>query len=151
MYNVRKYLNSVSSQKELTKPFPRLIKLDSSISDLSVPQLIHRVELEKAQESGEANSFMTSHPTGTVHVHVCAFTLIISTGTHQYNMITLILHAAKSQNTKGCGKCIGCQNLYDCGKCKMCLDKPKFGGPGRKKQRCLLRKCSAKHRKHGIT
>lgn len=29
----------------------------------------------------------------------------------------------------------------DCGECKMCLDKPKYGGPGRKKQRCLKRQC----------
>lgn len=40
---------------------------------------------------------------------------------------------------KSC-KCEGCVRP-DCGKCKMCLDKPKYGGPGKKKQRCLKRQC----------
>ena len=39
-----------------------------------------------------------------------------------------------------CGKCPGCL-LEDCGVCKMCLDKPKFGGPGVKKQPCVKRTC----------
>ena len=37
-------------------------------------------------------------------------------------------------------KCAGCTKP-NCGTCKMCLDMPKFGGPGRKKKRCLQRKC----------
>ena len=40
-----------------------------------------------------------------------------------------------------CGKCAGCIR-EDCGKCVYCLDKPKFGGPAKKKQRCALRTCS---------
>ncbi len=40
-----------------------------------------------------------------------------------------------------CGKCAGCVR-EDCGKCIYCLDKPKFGGPAKKKQRCALRTCS---------
>jgi len=33
-----------------------------------------------------------------------------------------------------CGTCTGCKTVsdHDCGECKMCLDKPKFGGPGQK-------------------
>lgn len=42
---------------------------------------------------------------------------------------------------RGCGDCPGCLR-DDCGKCTYCKDKPKFGGPGRKKQRCALRVCS---------
>ena len=42
---------------------------------------------------------------------------------------------------KGCGGCIGCLR-EDCGSCIYCKDKPKFGGPGKKKQRCSLRVCS---------
>ena len=30
----------------------------------------------------------------------------------------------------------------DCGSCKFCLDKPKFGGPGKKKKFCIQKKCS---------
>lgn len=42
---------------------------------------------------------------------------------------------------RGCGSCVGCVR-EDCGKCLYCLDKPKYGGPGKKKQRCALRSCS---------
>ena len=45
------------------------------------------------------------------------------------------------QRGRGCGNCPGCLR-DDCGKCPYCLDKPKFGGPGVKKQRCSLRVCS---------
>ena len=45
----------------------------------------------------------------------------------------------QSTSLKSC-KCDGCVRP-DCGKCKMCLDKPKYGGPGKKKQRCLKRQC----------
>lgn len=36
--------------------------------------------------------------------------------------------------------CEGC-SLSDCGVCSNCCDMKKFGGPGRKKQRCVKRKC----------
>ena len=42
---------------------------------------------------------------------------------------------------RGCGNCPGCLR-DDCGTCAYCKDKPKFGGPGKKKQRCSLRVCS---------
>ena len=40
-----------------------------------------------------------------------------------------------------CGVCPGC-NSGDCGECKNCLDKPRFGGPGCRKQACMMRTCS---------
>lgn len=39
-----------------------------------------------------------------------------------------------------CQQCHGCL-AQDCGNCNNCKDKPKFGGPGRKKQCCIKRKC----------
>lgn len=42
---------------------------------------------------------------------------------------------------RACGVCEGCKK-EDCRTCTFCLDKPKFGGPGRKKQRCENRPCS---------
>ncbi|KAL3908856.1 MAG: hypothetical protein SGPRY_009635 [Prymnesium sp.] len=39
-----------------------------------------------------------------------------------------------------CGKCNNCKSV-DCGSCYNCADKPKFGGPGIKKQACINRKC----------
>lgn len=42
-----------------------------------------------------------------------------------------------------CGKCATCV-AEDCGKCIYCLDRPKFGGPFVKKQRCIKRRCLMK-------
>ena len=39
-----------------------------------------------------------------------------------------------------CGQCSGCLSA-DCGKCVNCLDKRKFGGPNKRKQRCIERHC----------
>ena len=41
---------------------------------------------------------------------------------------------------KRCGHCPACTR-EDCGACQYCLDMPKFGGPGNKKQRCKQRRC----------
>lgn len=40
-----------------------------------------------------------------------------------------------------CFRCKGCNQQEDCGKCVFCLDKPKFGGPNKKRQSCVLKKC----------
>ena len=42
---------------------------------------------------------------------------------------------------KPCGTCTGCLH-GNCGVCKFCLDIPVFGGPGRRKQRCIKRRCT---------
>ncbi|XP_052440072.1 histone-lysine N-methyltransferase 2B isoform X3 [Carassius gibelio] len=42
---------------------------------------------------------------------------------------------------KRCLRCKGCNRLEDCGRCVYCLDKPKFGGPNKKRQSCVLKKC----------
>jgi len=39
-----------------------------------------------------------------------------------------------------CNNCSACM-MNDCGECKFCLDKRKFGGPGKLKKRCELRTC----------
>ena len=43
---------------------------------------------------------------------------------------------------KRCGDCTGCKAM-ECAKCKNCLDKPKWGGPGKLKRPCVQRTCSA--------
>ena len=50
---------------------------------------------------------------------------------------------AKYLSAKGnrCGTCPACLR-QDCGSCLNCLDKPKFGGRGARKQACLMRLCS---------
>ena len=42
-----------------------------------------------------------------------------------------------------CGECEGCLVEEDCGHCHFCADKPKFGGPDRKKQCYAKRKCES--------
>lgn len=56
------------------------------------------------------------------------------------------LKPAKISSSKkiwSCGKCATCV-AEDCGKCIYCLDRPKFGGPFIKKQRCIKRRCLMK-------
>jgi len=43
----------------------------------------------------------------------------------------------RTTRCKTCGPCLA----PDCGKCIYCLDKPKFGGPNKKKCACIHRKC----------
>ena len=47
---------------------------------------------------------------------------------------------SSSSRRKNCGECSGCRAAY-CGVCEHCVDMPRFGGPGRKKQRCKKRAC----------
>ena len=43
---------------------------------------------------------------------------------------------------KRCGTCTGCKQTHDCGICVFCKDKSKYGGPGKLKQCCKLKKCT---------
>ncbi|KAM9434713.1 histone-lysine N-methyltransferase 2B isoform 2-T2 [Clarias gariepinus] len=40
-----------------------------------------------------------------------------------------------------CFNCKGCCREEDCGTCVFCLDKPKYGGPNKKRQSCIHKKC----------
>ena len=46
----------------------------------------------------------------------------------------------KGRRKKRCGTCSGCTRS-NCGECIFCLDMPRFGGPGSKKQACEKRAC----------
>mmetsp|Transcript_36123 Transcript_36123/g.83765 ORF Transcript_36123/g.83765 Transcript_36123/m.83765 type:complete len:245 (-) Transcript_36123:531-1265(-) len=48
--------------------------------------------------------------------------------------------ALKSNRQIRCARCRAC-TASDCGACPNCMDMPKFGGPGHKKQACTKRKC----------
>ena len=54
------------------------------------------------------------------------------------------LLAFSTQQTIQQLKCTGCV-AYDCGLCKNCKDMKKFGGKGRKKQKCLRCQCLLQH------
>ncbi|XP_065915675.1 histone-lysine N-methyltransferase 2B-like [Dysidea avara] len=64
--------------------------------------------------------------------------------THSQLMDDKFSHAKKGQKPQGCGQCEACTKA-DCGKCRYCLDKKKFGGKERLKQRCIHRKCRKIH------
>ncbi|XP_051967474.1 uncharacterized protein LOC127632758 [Xyrauchen texanus] len=49
---------------------------------------------------------------------------------------------------RSCGKCRGCVRRTDCGTCDFCMDKPKFGGRNKKRQKCRLRQCEREAMKH---
>ena len=44
---------------------------------------------------------------------------------------------------RSCGQCEGCLR-DECGKCVFCKDKPKYGGPNKKRKRCIHRTCTNK-------
>ncbi|XP_016392752.1 uncharacterized protein LOC107727404 [Sinocyclocheilus rhinocerous] len=56
---------------------------------------------------------------------------------------------AKKRNRRMCRQCVACLREDDCGKCDFCMDKPKFGGSNKKKQKCRLRQCTFQSRLHG--
>jgi len=49
--------------------------------------------------------------------------------------------ASRKIRMKACGLCEGCQT-EDCGECSHCKDMIKYGGTGKMKQKCKLRKCT---------
>ncbi|KAI4889716.1 hypothetical protein NFI96_019413 [Prochilodus magdalenae] len=51
------------------------------------------------------------------------------------------LGGARRRRTR-CRRCQACMRT-ECGECHFCKDMKKFGGPGRMKQSCLLRQCTA--------
>lgn len=55
-------------------------------------------------------------------------------------MQKILLFAYTGKKRQRCGLCTGCSSS-DCGQCKQCIDKPKFGGPGKKKQCCEKKRC----------
>ncbi|XP_038067340.1 uncharacterized protein LOC119737221 isoform X2 [Patiria miniata] len=49
--------------------------------------------------------------------------------------------AVRQQRRFPCGQCEPCKVVDDCGKCSFCLDKTKFGGQNKWRQKCLFRTC----------
>ena len=109
----------------INKPIPTFIKLNPAIPDLSIPELQERIRIEES----------TTHQQFT---KPGLFFLVLYSCLNFHN-VYYINSVAKGKLP--CGYCENCLLKSDCGKCKMCLDKKKFGGPGKKKQRCMMRKC----------
>ncbi|XP_076860143.1 methyl-CpG-binding domain protein 1a isoform X2 [Brachyhypopomus gauderio] len=52
----------------------------------------------------------------------------------------------RRRNRRMCGQCKACLRSDDCGRCDFCMDKPKFGGSNKKRQKCRLRQCQVQSR-----
>lgn len=46
-----------------------------------------------------------------------------------------------SEQPPPCGECDNCIRIENCGKCTFCLDKPEYGGLGKRRRVCKLRTC----------
>ncbi|XP_077079708.1 methyl-CpG-binding domain protein 1a isoform X1 [Siphateles boraxobius] len=57
--------------------------------------------------------------------------------------------AQKKRNRRMCQQCVACLREDDCGKCDFCMDKPKYGGSNKKRQKCRLRQCKFESKLHG--
>ncbi|XP_067249608.1 methyl-CpG-binding domain protein 1a [Chanodichthys erythropterus] len=59
--------------------------------------------------------------------------------------------AQKKRNRRMCRQCDACLREEDCGKCDFCMDKPKYGGSNKKRQKCRLRQCKFQSKLHSQT
>ena len=67
-----------------------------------------------------------------------SFSIGFASYRHHHWILWYLLQDTKRR--KHCGSCVGCL-AEECGACKNCLDKKKFGGPGKRRQKCIARKC----------
>ncbi|MBN3309582.1 FXL19 protein, partial [Amia calva] len=89
------------------------------------------------------------HSVKTASVSVCAVSLILSLSQCVQCQLkraagmsgSKALGGARRRRTR-CRRCQACMRT-ECGECHFCKDMKKFGGPGRMKQSCLLRQCTA--------
>merc|ERR1711962_303225 len=70
---------------------------------------------------------------------------------YQKSLANSMMESGKKQRGKySCGNCQGCSLSKpddDCGTCRFCLDKTKFGGNNKLRQKCILKKCQYDDRK----
>ncbi|KAG1972178.1 methyl-CpG binding domain protein [Pimephales promelas] len=57
--------------------------------------------------------------------------------------------AQKKRSRRMCRQCDACLREDDCGICDFCMDKPKYGGSNKKRQKCRLRQCKFESKLHG--
>ena len=74
---------------------------------------------------------------GVTNLPVC---MLYNMNNASRSSLILVLVAGIKRKHR-CNQCPQCL-ADDCGTCKFCLDKPKFGGKGSKKQCCIKRRCT---------
>ena len=110
------------------------VALDGGIDPMTVEAIRSRpYEGDVPAESPAANhmALPSAHAVPTVATPV--------SGIPPDGMAKKISPAAK-RAYRACGECAGCR-MADCNVCKYCLDKPKLGGSGTLRRRCILRVC----------
>ena len=69
---------------------------------------------------------------------------VLTTGKYSKHHCALFKHTCNlmqgGKRKRACGYCQSCKS-QDCGVCLNCRDMKKFGGPGRKKKKCIMRGC----------
>ncbi|KAJ0023274.1 hypothetical protein NQD34_003173 [Periophthalmus magnuspinnatus] len=63
----------------------------------------------------------------------------------------MVSNDRKRRKRRSCGECPACLYSTDCGTCDFCIDKPKFGGSNKKRQKCRLRQCQRQAMADGIS
>ena len=61
--------------------------------------------------------------------------------------ISPVRKTKRRQSRHRCGQCSGCEKASACGKCLACKDMKCFGGPGVRREGCLLQRCQVPKRK----
>ena len=91
-----------------------------------------------------AGGMPAAPPAAPAAVHAAHATFVTATPSPIGNWRPLEGVGAKRPRPRSvrCGKCDGCER-DDCGVCKNCVDKPKFGGLGQRKQGCIAKICRA--------
>jgi len=85
---------------------------------------------------------MTKRKAKTIEIYICDSCSGVKSSS---SLAAKILKEESFVPKKGnnCGECAACLREADCGKCVNCRDMVKFGGEGRKKQKCMERRCIA--------
>lgn len=91
------------------------------------------------QVKSDAAKLRRSLQNGTVHDQVTPSSVEQQQLLVAANLLMLMGNETKPPRPR-CGMCHECVR-QDCGKCSNCLDKPRFGGFGSRKQACSKRKC----------
>lgn len=60
---------------------------------------------------------------------------------HQRRQVPTAASKKARKHSRRCGECVACLTEVDCCKCRFCRDMPKYGGPGRMRQKCITRQC----------
>ncbi|XP_017323971.1 methyl-CpG-binding domain protein 1a isoform X2 [Ictalurus punctatus] len=55
-------------------------------------------------------------------------------------------YGPRKRKRRMCGQCKACLRNENCGKCDFCLDKTRYGGPNKLRQKCRFRQCQVRSR-----